>query len=163
MILMTTPRKSHGIDIKLTIMTQLWPNYDPIMTPLWPHYDPIMTKIWPNYDPIMTQLWPNYDLIQHLQAPLGFLPGWSRPAPGNQQSDYHILSSWKWHGTIFVLIFYDYQQHYLFRLFYGQTQPRKRKRTFSVLFPLWFEAKITARNLPIKMVQSTKSRIWSSS
>ena len=32
MILMTTPRKSHGKDIKLTSMTQLWPNYGPIMT-----------------------------------------------------------------------------------------------------------------------------------
>ena len=115
----------------------------------------------------MTQLWPNYDLIRHLQAPLGFLPGWSRPAPGGKQSDYHILSSWKWHGTIFVLIFYDYQQHYLFRLFYGQTQPWQRKWTFSVLLPLWFEAKITARNLPINkitkmiiIINMTRSWLW---
>ena len=59
MILMTRLKKSHGKDIKLTIMTLLWPHYDPIMTQLRPKYDPIMTQSWPNYDLITTQLWPD--------------------------------------------------------------------------------------------------------
>ena len=188
MILMARLKKSHGQDIKLTIMTWLWPNndkddfddktekepwqrhqvdnYDPIMTPLWPNYDPITTKIWPNYDPIMTQLWPYYDPIMTWsgisRSPLDSCQG------GRVQhlminrviiTYYHHESETKrFLYSSFMII----NSIISFDFFYGQTQPWKRKWTFSVLLPLWFEAKITARNLPIKMVQSTKSRIWSS-
>ena len=126
-------RRSHGKDIKLTITTQLWPIYDPIMT--WSGISR------PPLDSCQG------GRVQHLvvnRVIITYCHHESETEPF-LYSSFMIINS---------IISFD--------VFYGQTQPWQRKWTFSELLPLWFEAKITARNLPIKMVQSTKSRIWSS-